>query len=371
MNFQRFYDSLMTSRFALLSVICLSACAPIHPELISDSTLVDHGTGTPVLAAMETEAVATKALDSADDPEIWVDAKDSSRALIYATDKKAGLYVYDLKGKQVQFLPVGPMNNVDLRSGLTIAGLPETVIAASDRVKGGAALFRLDPVTLQTTHWGFVAMPTSEAYGFCVGVTKANQLTFIMVGKNGDVTQSLITTENGQPKATVVRQFATGSQSEGCVVDDVTGRLYIAEENTALWQYGLDPASGNARTAVESLPSPKLVADIEGLTLLRDGGKTYLIASSQGDSAFAVWRVEGDTPVYQGRFSVYAGNGIDAVTGTDGVAALGGQVGPYGKGVVVMQDDSDTDGEAPATARVRQNFKLVDWNEIVKALKID
>lgn len=167
-----------------------------------------------------------------------------------------------------------------------------------------------------------------------------------------------------------MRQFAVGTQSEGCVVDDTSGRLYIAEENVALWQYGLDPVSGTARTALETLPSQKLVADIEGLTLLREGQKTFLIASSQGDSAFAVWRVEGETPAYQGRFSVYPGNGIDAVTGTDGVAALGDQVGPYGKGVVVMQDDSDTDGETPATARQRQNFKIVDWNEIVKALKI-
>jgi 3-phytase len=370
MDFRKFYYRNMTTCLAIISVAYLSACAPLHNELISDSKLTPHGTGTPVLAAAETEAVATRALDSADDPEIWVDSKDSSRALIYATDKKAGLYVYDLTGKQVQFLSVGPMNNVDLRSSLAIEGLPETVIAASDRVKGGAALFKLDPVTLQTSFWGFVPMPTSEAYGFCMGVTKANQLTFIMVGKNGDVTQSVITSENGQPKATVVRQFAVGTQSEGCVADDATGRLYIAEENVALWQYGLDPASGNARTAVDTLPSQKLVADIEGLTLLREGPQTFLIASSQGDSAFAVWRVEGETPVYQGRFSVYPGNGIDAVTGTDGVAALGGQVGPYGKGVVVMQDDSDTDGETPATTRQRQNFKIVDWNDIRKSLAI-
>lgn len=200
MNFTTFYNRFMTTNLAFISVACLSSCAPIHKELISDSILVSHGTGTPVMAAAETEAVATKALDSADDPEIWVDAKDPRRALIYATDKKAGLYVYDLTGKQVQFLAVGPMNNVDLRSDLALTGLPETVIAASDRVKGGAAIFKLDPVTLQTKPWGFVPMPTSEAYGFCMGVTKDNQLTFIMVGKNGDVTQSVITSENGQPR---------------------------------------------------------------------------------------------------------------------------------------------------------------------------
>ncbi|MGA9658581.1 MAG: phytase [Asticcacaulis sp.] len=329
------------------------------------------GTGTPVLAVAETEAVATHALDSADDPEIWVDAKNPDRALIYATDKKGGLYVYDLNGKQVQFLAAGPLNNVDLRNGLSQQGLPDTVIAASDRARNGARLFKLDPVTLQTSEWGFVAMPASEAYGFCMGITKAGQLTFIMVGKDGDVSQSLITSENGEPKSTLVRQFKVGTQSEGCVVDDATGHLYIAEENVALWQYSLDPARGSERKAVETLPSDKLVADIEGLTLLHDGEKTYLIASSQGDSAFGVWRVDGNSPVYQGRFSVFPGHGIDAVTGTDGVAGFGGQIGPYGKGVVVMQDDADTDGEAPATVRKRQNFKIVDWNDIRKALKID
>ncbi len=35
-----------------------------------------------------------------------------------------------------------------------------------------------------------------------------------------------------------------------------------------------------------------------------------------------------------------------------------------------MKDDSDTDGETPATARQRQNFKIVDWNDIRKSLAI-
>jgi 3-phytase len=35
---------------------------------------------------------------------------------------------------------------------------------------------------------------------------------------------------------------------------------------------------------------------------------------------------------------------------------------------VVVQDDSDTDGEAPAAGRDRQNFKLVDWADVKTAL---
>ena len=39
------------------------------------------------------------------------------RSLVVATDKRSGLLVYDLAGRQVQYLPVGNLNNVDLRTG--------------------------------------------------------------------------------------------------------------------------------------------------------------------------------------------------------------------------------------------------------------
>lgn len=342
----------------------LSGC--LHSELISDSAKMTQGTGTPVLAVTETTAVGTLNLDSADDPEIWVDPSDSNRVVIYGTDKKAGLYSYDLNGKVIDFLTVGPMNNVDLRNDAL--ELP-VVVAASDRVGNGVRFFKLDPATLKTTDWGFAPLATSEAYGFCLGKTTAGDLVAIMVGKNGDVAQATVSVAAGKPVLTETRRFNVGTQSEGCVVDDLTQTLYIAEENAGIWMYSLDPATGSQRKALVSLPSDVLKADVEGLTLLRDDQKTYLIASSQGDSAFAVWRVEG-TPVYQGRFSVFPGNGIDAVTGTDGVAAIGGQVGPYAKGIVVMQDDMDTEGEALSTTRARQNFKIVDWKEIEAKLSL-
>ena len=33
-----------------------------------------------------------------------------------------------------------------------------------------------------------------------------------------------------------------------------------------------------------------------------------------------------------------------------------------------MQDDIDSEGEATSTTRARQNFKLVDWREVKRAL---
>jgi 3-phytase len=364
-----FFKPFYYSFIAIGSAVILNGCATINPELISDSPKLTQGVGTPVFASMETAAVGSVALDSADDPEIWVDSLNPDRALIYGTDKKAGLYVYDLKGKVVQFLNVGPMNNVDLRQGLKSDGLPDTVIGASDRAKGGVSLFTLDPLSLKTSLWGFVPLKTSEAYGFCMGLSKDGRLSLILVGKDGDVVQAILTTKDNKPVASEVRRFSVGSQSEGCVIDDANGTLYLAEEMKGIWAYGLDPMTGSNRAPFQSAPSDKLKTDVEGLTILRDGPKTYLIASSQGDSSFAIWRID-DEPTYQGRFSVMAANGIDAVTGTDGVAAIGGRVGPYAKGVVVMQDDIDSEGEAPSTIRTRQNFKLVDWQEIITKLGI-
>ena len=63
--------------------------------------------------------------------------------------------------------------------------------------------------------------------------------------------------------------------------------------------------------------------------------------------------------------------GADPVTGTDGLAALGGPVGAFPEGLIVVQDDADTDGEAASTVRTRQNFKLVDWRAVKSALAIN
>lgn len=345
-----------------------SSCAAFDREVVSDSKLLVVGAGAPVPSAAETQAVGTRDADAADDPEIWADPRDPSRGVIFGTDKQAGLYIYGFDGAVRGFIPDGRLNNVDLRDGFAAPGGARVLVAASDRGRMGAALYLLDPDSLETKPWGVVPVDLAEPYGLCMG-RRGEAFIVIVDGTDGQVRQLRITVgAGGEPVATEERRFAVGSQTEGCVVDDARGLLYIGEEGVGIWRYGLDPATGAARTQVAAAPSAMLKPDVEGLTLLREGDKTWLIASSQGDSAFAVWRVDGEAPVYAGRFSPGAANGIDAVTGTDGVAGLGGQVGPFPNGLLVMQDDVDTEGETPTTARARQNFKLVDWREVKRAL---
>src|SRR3546814_20211719 len=63
-------------------------------------------------------------------------------SLIVATDKKAGLYLYDMKGAVVDFAPVGKMNNVDLRTGFMRDGKPIVLVTATDRTRKAIGIFR-------------------------------------------------------------------------------------------------------------------------------------------------------------------------------------------------------------------------------------
>jgi 3-phytase len=343
------------------------ACTTLGAEDVSDSAKLTMGVGTPVPAAGETPSVGTGARDAADDPEIWVDPADPTRGVIIGTDKQAGLYVYGLDGRQMQYVPGGKPNNVDLRGGFPGPKGPVVLVAASDRGRAGAALYRLDPATLKLAFWGVVKLDLVEPYGLCLA--KRGE-TFVMVvnSTDGQVRQYAVTTgPRGRPAIKEERRFALATQPEGCVADEAAGRLYIGEEGRGVWRYdlGTGPAQGEL---IAEAPSDMLKPDVEGLALLREGATTWLIASSQGDSAFAVWRVDGAQPEYRGRFSVMAGGGADNVTGTDGVAALGGRVGAFPEGLVVMQDDVEETGAGAGGPRALQNFKLVDWREVKKAL---
>jgi 3-phytase len=152
-----------------------------------------------------------------------------------------------------------------------------------------------------------------------------------------------------------------GTQSEGCVVDDRTGKLYVAEEDVGLWRFDADPAAPTTPTSIAKVDGRTLVADAEGLALApagRRGG--FLIVSSQGDNAYTLYRLPEAS--YAGRFRI-AGGAIDGTSETDGVDLMPGDFGPaFPDGLMVAQDGDN----APAT----QNFKYVSWVAVRRALRL-
>ena len=363
---------MLRSLSTLATLALLSACATAEVDYQGEGDGV-IGAGATVRAIAETPSVGDPGEDAADDPVIWaaphpvVVMGRSTPGIVVGTDKKAGLYVYGLDGAILQFLPEGLLNNVDAVEGLTVDGRPQLLLGASDRTPGrtGVSLYLFDPAGSGDNGirpWGAIATDVVEPYGFCFARI-GTEVHAVLVGHEGELRQFVVTADaDGRPDAREVRRFEIGSISEGCAADQDSDALYLAEENVGVWRYGLSPAAGDARTLVQPVAHGVLVADAEGLTTIMDGTARYLIGSSQGDSTFPVWRIDGAAPAYAGRFVVENGT-IDGVSGTDGLAAWTGPIGPFPNGLIVVQDDVNDVGN--------QNFKYIDWRDIRTALGLD
>jgi len=360
--------------FLLASTLLLAACgkpAAIQPEpQIAGPAAI---TTVDVAAAVETMVADNPTVD-ADDPALWADRADPSRALSFAADKSIGLYVHDMAGKVLQFFPDGPMNNVDLRD-FTVGDRNLVLVAAAERDRFGIMTWLLDPATLKVQRWGF--LPTSrdfgEPYGFCMGQF-GGETFLIPNNKDGVVRAYAVSAGPDGPGMALRHSWKLGTQTEGCVVNDKTGDLYVGEEDAAIWRMTLaQPATAPVRIA--PIDNKRLFADVEGLSLMRDDGRTFLIASSQGDSAFPVWELAGGEYRFIGRFRVQGG-AIDPVTKTDGLDAWSGPIADYPQGAIAVHDHCDGEGPNDPPASIcdsdtkQQNYKLVDWRSVKAALGI-
>lgn len=332
--------------FALLSLGIAGACATV-PAIMGDPAVT-------VTATAETPPVGTVREDAADDPAIWRNAASPAASLVVGTDKKGGLYVYDLKGAQKHFIPAPGLNNVDL------IDLPDgrVLVAASDRsdlTKVQLFLALLDTGTGKLTSAGKIVVGPGEGYGICmIKPAGAEGVIAFSAPKGGTIYRTVITEANGSFSGTTLAQIPT--QTEGCIADPRTGTLFIGEEDAGIW--AIDIATG-AKRMVAPVDNKMLVADVEGLAIApegKDGG--YLVASSQGDNAYAVFRLPGVTPV--GRFRIAAG-AFGSVEETDGIELDNRAFGPdFPGGLFIAQDGMN----APRA----QNFKYARWDEVLAAL---
>jgi 3-phytase len=338
----------------------------MRPVLLAVAVLLaacgSKRSGTPVaettasvIASGETTAVATADADAADDPAIWRNPADPASSLIVGTDKKAGLYVYGLDGKVRDFAQAGRVNNVDV---VDFGG--RVIVAASDRndeTQARIALFSLDPATSKLTSLGTVAAGSGEAYGLCLHA--ADNLYAFVVLKDGTINQVALDL-GAAPTGKIVRSMKLATQSEGCVVDPRTNRLYVAEEDAGVWRFDARPSGPVTATKVAAVDGKQLVADAEGVALALEGPDNggYLVVSSQGDNAYAVYALVDDR--YVGRFRIARGT-LGSTEETDGIALSTAGFGPaFPAGLFVAQDGDN----APKA----QNFKMVDWSKVKAAL---
>lgn len=335
--------------FLTFNILFLSSCA---------SLMGDKG---PMITPIAETVPVGVAGDAADDPAIWL-SKDGMSSRIIGTQKKGGIYLYNLQGEITQEILGGKPNNIDIRNDFAWSeNLKAPIIVTSDRIDNAAAVYRFDEAKkeLETNPILRINSGFAEIYGICIG-NFAGQTLIGATSKIGEFKLFKIENNNGL-NAKLIGQTALGSISEGCVFDDEKQRIYVSQELVGIWQLSIN---GDVldKKLIDDVKSPYLKADIEGLSIWKKDGKAYLIASVQGKSQFAIYDILSE-PKYLKNIKISANPKFDRVTTTDGLDVHSGDFGiGLNNGIMVVQDDKNTNPSAT------QNFKIIDFNSVLNSL---
>lgn len=349
------------------------AAAPASPETAGAGAPSGHidvaapvGTipaDSEVPADAETEPVGA-AGDAADDMAFWVHPTDPSMSVVIGTDKEGALEVYDMSGKRIQAIdPTTRPGNVDVRSGFLLGGRTVDVVGV---VGYGMRFYTIDPATRMLTN---VTAPNLKVgipvAGMCLYRSPVSGKHYLFADTlDGRAEQYELVDEAGLINVRSVRgPWDIGEESEGCVFDDEKQALYVAEEPVGIWRYGAEPDRPvTERTLVDGITNGRLAEDVEGLAIVQQpGGDGYLLASSQGDDSFVVYK-RNEPWEFVKKFKVPAGPATDRCSRTDGIDATAADLGPlFPKGVFSCQDHIN---EAPGS-QGNQNFKLVRLEKIL------
>jgi 3-phytase len=301
-------------------------------------------------AAVETESVQRFG-DAADDPAIWINETQADKSLIFGTDKKYGLNVYSLSGELVQTLPVGKINNIDIRQNILVNGEYKDIAVASNRSNQSITVFSINEQGF-THHLVDIPTDLNDVYGLCL-YKHNDQIDVFINDTDGQFNRYQLVIKPSNIAATKIDQFQVDSQPEGCVVDDDTKRLFFGEEAVGIWKMQLDNINGQPELIAKA--HAPVEPDIEGMGIYNIEGEKFLVVSSQGNNRFAIYRIDANNELL-GVFEIVANRatGIDAVSETDGIEVTSIALGDsFPKGLLVVQDGRNVMPMAP------QNFKLV------------
>lgn len=339
----------MRSRLALITlVLLLHGCTGVNP--FRSTYHLAHR----VHPVAETAPVVS-AYDSADDPAIWINPGDPASSLILGTDKRSGIYSYELDGSVRQYLPLGNTNNIDLRHA-PWGRDDQTLVAASGRFPSELLLLALDHASRELRLVARHRVALREPYGICLYRDEAQQLYVFLNSTDGSFAQYAVDPQFGIAE---VRRFKMRSQVEGCVADDAAGVLYIAEEDRGIWRMSANAGDPDNRELLDSVRGEHLTADVEGLALYH-GPRTLLVASSQGDNSFAVYDTE--TGEHLLSFHVVGDARTDGASDTDGIDVTAVSLPGLPQGMLVVQDGRNTQPDA------HQNFKILSWSDVQRLI---
>ena len=306
-----------------------------------------------VNADVETEPVFAGD-DAADDMCVLENFNNPESSLIISSDKKYGIIVYDLEGNKLYDYEVGRINNVDIIPSKY--GQDKYLVAGTNRTHNSIDLYIFNSNgELEKNIVREVVPSLKDVYGITFYDDKYNTYLFVS-DKKGNVEQWSYNNDESSPEIKFERKLRFSSLVEGIVADEIKGKVYIGQERRGIWELNAYPNLSDDRKLVFK-KNKYFKPDFEGLALRDDGnGEGYLIASVQGSNGYLI--IDRKSLLAKIFFRIIDGDKIDGTTETDGIDVSSIKTSKFPNGFFIAQDD-DNDG-------LNQNFKLVDWNKIIK-----
>lgn len=399
----------MRLQFSVCSLLFMTqaACAFSHSVPVIEATA-------------ETDPIPFGTKDT-DDAAIWLNHLNPSESLILGTskvtpsgDRRGGLGVYALSGRQRQFLLGDKLNNVDV-ARLTSPYTPDETnwAVASNRTANGLDVFSIQSNgTVKKEHT--IPLVDSQGksitpYGLC-SAFRHDQLEVFLPTKKGTLYRFRINPSN-PGAATLIDTFdlsafvsadddafikaivektaraddeldklpemlAERFVVEACTYQRSKDRLFVGMENFGIWSVNLGKVEGPSVAIFQKISGswtdidswsqnnalPRITDDIEGMDVFAVDGEEYLVVSSQGISEFNLFNL--GTNKILGNFKIRLGS--DEITETDGVAILASPLGQdLPQGVLVVHDDRNTNKDGSAE---NANYKIVSLKKILDAL---
>lgn len=328
-------------------------------------------------------------------------------------------------------LEAGRFNNVDILQGARIGGRTLDIAVVSDRGRDRLRIYSIDRrgapagsrvLTEVTTSAPALVFSVDEAavedqrtaYGLALRTDPMGGAPWVVVSQRHETRLGLFRLGADpawrieyQPAAqielpatfqvagqpwTPCAEPGERPQVEGMVVDQISDVLYAAQEDVGIWRIPLTRTGFGQPALVERVieygqpavfdevseecvptgpPSSeageRLSADAEGLTIAYGDHTRTLLASSQGDSTFAAYRIGGSGLRHVGGFRVVDSAATDSVEHSDGAAVTTAPLGTrFPSGLLVVHDGENTpdvldeDGEP----RPNTNFKLLRLEQL-------
>ena len=330
--------------FVLFSISCLNAQ---EPKSIGSLLYKE------VTANVETEPVFAGD-DAADDMCVLENFNNPESSLIISSDKKYGIIVYDLEGVKLYDYEVGRINNVDILPSRSFQN--KYIVAGTNRTYNSIDIYLFNSVgELEKNIVRELVPSLKDVYGITFYDDKYNTYLFIS-DKKGNVEQWSFNNDESSPEIKFERKLRFSSLVEGIVADETKGKVYIGQERRGIWELNANPNLSDDRKLIFK-KNKYFKPDFEGLTIRDDGdGKGFLIASVQGSNGYLI--IDRESLEAKTFFRIVSNELIDGTTETDGIDVSSIRTSKFPNGFFIAQDD-DNDG-------LNQNFKLVDWNKIIK-----